>query len=87
MNESVASRNAGCTGVQILGSASMKEAVAVWMEDPEMSLGYGSDIGCCDVSEVSDMTSAFTQQRDFNEPLSCWNASKDTSMESMFFKA
>eukprot|EP00978_Attheya_sp_CCMP212_P009427 scaffold22307_cov29-Attheya_sp.AAC.6 len=47
---------------------------------------YGSKMSCWDVSEVTDTSFAFSELKDFNEPL-CWNISNIMNMERMFFAA
>eukprot|EP00978_Attheya_sp_CCMP212_P016980 scaffold44917_cov89-Attheya_sp.AAC.2 len=44
---------------------------------------YGTKISCWDISEVTDMSDAFSELNDFNEPL-CWNVSSVTNMDAMF---
>jgi len=52
---------------------------------------YADEIGCWDVSLVTDMSQAFGQQvdfnqslSDFNEPLNCWDVGQVTDMNAMF---
>eukprot|EP00978_Attheya_sp_CCMP212_P049237 scaffold634913_cov421-Attheya_sp.AAC.1 len=47
------------------------------------NITYGTKISCWDVSEVTDMSWAFSGLDDFNEHL-CWNVSSVTNMYSMF---
>jgi len=68
----------------------MKDVVAAWIYDPVINASavsdlYGTDIGCWDVSLVTDMTSTFNRQKEFNDYLGCWDTSSVTSMGSMFF--
>lgn len=44
---------------------------------------HGNEIGCWNVSEVTNMDRAFQYRRGINTPL-CWDVSKVTSMSEMF---
>jgi hypothetical protein len=52
----------------------------------EEALKYGNEVGCWDVSQVTNMDHGFFQRRGFNKPL-CWDVSKVTSMQGMFYDA
>eukprot|EP00978_Attheya_sp_CCMP212_P002970 scaffold6079_cov66-Attheya_sp.AAC.3 len=47
---------------------------------------YGTKISCWDVGKVTDMSFAFAELNDFNEPL-CWGVSSVISMVGMFNEA
>jgi len=60
-------------------------------ENEECIPAYADEIGCWDVSLVTDMSQAFGQQADFNqslsdfnEPLNCWDVGQVTDMNAMF---
>eukprot|EP00978_Attheya_sp_CCMP212_P018093 scaffold49092_cov37-Attheya_sp.AAC.2 len=50
------------------------------------SSSYGKKNSCWDVSEVIDMSFAFSELKDFIDPL-CWNGSNVMNMERMFYSA
>mmetsp|Transcript_18050 Transcript_18050/g.50151 ORF Transcript_18050/g.50151 Transcript_18050/m.50151 type:complete len:201 (+) Transcript_18050:189-791(+) len=54
--------------------------------DNDAQLIYG-DIGCWDVSEVTDMSGAFAFQDEFNTAIGCWDVSSVTDMSEMFLQA
>jgi len=45
------------------------------------------DIGCWDVSYITDMRAAFDSKEDFNEDISMWDTAKVTTMRGMFYYA
>ena len=76
-----------------------KRAVLEYLKNPSTS-PYGEIINCWDVSEVTNMSFAFSRLvtgvgvddkyledplfEEFNEPLNCWNTSSVTTVHSMF---
>jgi len=51
------------------------------------SCDYEGPINCWDTSRITDMSSAFYNQNDFNESLDCWDTSQVFTMFKMLKKA
>jgi len=63
-------------------------AIEKCYDDQDCPIPYKDvNINCWDVSELTNMDSAFEDQLDFNSPLGCWNTGSVTSMDKMFRKA
>ncbi|HIP02613.1 MAG TPA: BspA family leucine-rich repeat surface protein [Campylobacterales bacterium] len=45
----------------------------------------GEDVTRVDVSEITDMSRLFYEQRDFNQPIGNWDVSNVTHMNSMLY--
>jgi len=49
--------------------------------------GDGDDVRTCDVSHLTDLSSAFSNQRNFNQNISSWDTAAVTNMQTMFYNA
>mmetsp|Transcript_574 Transcript_574/g.1073 ORF Transcript_574/g.1073 Transcript_574/m.1073 type:complete len:613 (+) Transcript_574:211-2049(+) len=86
--------------VQVEGYKEFQTVILQYLKDPSSS-PYGSNLNCWDVSQVEDMSYAFSYcptcssdsfNKDplfesFNEPLHCWNTSSAVKMQRMFVYA
>jgi surface protein len=94
---------AGCQGqtsIPVVASGSdFKKTILEYLNDPASS-PHGSNINCWDVSQVSDMSFAFSYLLShtfydsdldnllfvsFDNPLNCWDTSNVQSMRGMFY--
>ena len=49
--------------------------------------GDGDDVRTCDVSHLTDLSSAFSNQRNFNQDIGTWDTAAVTNMQTMFYNA
>jgi hypothetical protein len=66
----------------------IREAVALWFEDPDAATATYGFIGEWDTSQVTSFEALFYRNvtnNTFNEPLSMWQMGNVTTMRSMFF--
>jgi surface protein len=70
----------------LVNGGGFSQAVQTWIKNPDES-PYGPIIGCWDVSNVNDMSSAFAGCGKFNEHIGAWDVSKVTSTTAMFDSA
>eukprot|EP00978_Attheya_sp_CCMP212_P027146 scaffold90524_cov30-Attheya_sp.AAC.1 len=74
--------SSGNRGVPVdVNGIDFKNAIQSYLNSGKST--YGTKISCWDVSEVTDMSSAFAYLSTFNELL-CWDVSSVTTMENMF---
>ena len=69
------------------GEDNLREAVNMYLIDPERANKKYRDISTWDVSNVTTMYRLFRNAKEFNGDLSEWDVSKVTDMESMFENA
>jgi surface protein len=85
---------AGCQGITGIPVSSnenyLRNVIKDYLNNPSVS-PYGSIINCWDVSQVTDMSFAFTSYfgtddlfQNFDQPLNCWDVSSVTDMSYMF---
>lgn len=66
----------------------IREAVALWFEDPDAATATYGFIGEWDTSQVTSFEALFYRNvtnNTFNEPLGMWQTGNVTTMRSMFF--
>jgi hypothetical protein len=77
----------GNRGIPVEANATIWELTAGFkFQNIVVEPKYGKEVGCWDVSQVTNMDHGFWQRRGFNKPL-CWDVSKVTSMKGMFYDA
>jgi surface protein len=72
---------------EILNDENIKEAVNLWVSNPEKAQDTYGHISNWDVSAVTDMSSLFFYATEFNDDISNWDVSNVTSMHKMFAHA
>jgi len=65
----------------------LKEAVNLWIENKENARNQYGLISKWDVSNITDMSSLFSERILFNDDISDWDVSNVTNMENMFGRA
>ncbi|CAJ1357841.1 unnamed protein product [Effrenium voratum] len=75
--------------VAFQNGSELRAAVIAWQLDAERSrlISTYGNIGRWDVSQVTNMSRLFSEQRRFNEEIGDWNTSAVTDMEYMFSDA
>jgi len=65
----------------------LKDAVEEWSDNEKLAESKYGHISNWDTSEVTDMSSLFSNKDNFNEPIGNWDVSNVKNMNLMFFKA
>lgn len=67
-----------------LTNEGLRNAVDLWLEDPEAAEREYGPIGEWDTSEVTNLDSLFQNQANFDEDISNWDVKRVTSMQYSF---
>jgi surface protein len=65
----------------------LKDAVEEWSDNEKLAESKYGHISNWDTSEVTDMSSLFSNKDNFNEPIGNWDVSQVTNMDSIFNRA
>jgi hypothetical protein len=80
-------RNNACcggAGAVFRNRTTLQEAIELYVSDSDTTVSSFGEIGCWNVTRISDMSFLFFDKTSFNSDIGCWDLSNTVYMASMF---
>jgi surface protein len=74
----------GSKGAVFTNRTQLQDAISLYVSDYDTALTSYGDIGCWNVTKVTDMSFLFFDKNSFNEDIGCWDVSNVLYMANMF---